>query len=505
MSDFTFFWLLLFASIVAMAGRFIKLPYTITLVLAGLLVGYLNLLPNVRLEPQVLFAVFLPPLLFESGIHIHFPSLLKQWRIIVTLAIFGTLVSTAAVGYATSCLIGLPLLAALLFGAIISPTDPISVMSMFKSLGVNERLAMIVEAESLFNDGVAIVLFAMIQGFIASGNLSFNQIFFSFIATVLGGAGVGVLVGGVASRITREFDDHLLEITLTTVVAYGSYLAAEHIHVSGVIAVVAASLVAGNYGMTRGMSTTSRLAVLSFWEYVAFAVNSMVFLLIGIEMGNVPLNVNLLSVSIVICVVLAARAVSVYGLTALLNYAGNPVPMAWQHVLVWGGLRGALSMAMVLGLGSSLPERDLLITLAFGVVLFTLLGQGLTIAPLIHRLKLSSGTQSDSEYDLLQAEHISLTAAIADLENHAFRGKINAAVYRKNAEELVARRAMIEERFEEILLANPEMAGEEQRKMQAMIAVAQKSALIEAARSGYIEKKTADHLIRRLEPHITEK
>lgn len=325
MSNFiTFFWLMLFASVVAMLGRFVKLPYAIALVLAGLLVGYLGLLPNVHLEPHVLFAIFLPPLLFEAGINIHFRPLHRQWAPIVVLAVFGTIISTVIVGYAIHYLIGLSLIVALLFGAVISPTDPISVLAMFKKLGIPARLVLIVEAESLFNDGVAVVLFAMIQTMIVSGNFSISQTVLNFATTVLGGAGAGIIIASISSRLTREFDDHLLEITLTTIVAYGSYLAAEHLHVSGVIAVVAASLVVGNYGMTQGMSSASRLAVLSFWEYAVFAVKSMVFLLIGIEIVNVSVSASFSAIAIAVFAVLAARAMSIYSLATLLNLWVKP-------------------------------------------------------------------------------------------------------------------------------------------------------------------------------------
>ena len=144
MHSFSFFWLMLLASVVTMLGRFIKIPYTIALVLTGLVVGYFGLLPGVYLEPQILFAIFLPPLLFEAGINIHFQSLQRQWKIISILAVFGTIISTVLVGYGMHYFLGLPVIAALLFGAVISPTDPISVLALFKRLGVNERLSMIV-------------------------------------------------------------------------------------------------------------------------------------------------------------------------------------------------------------------------------------------------------------------------------------------------------------------------------------------------------------------------
>lgn len=389
MNEYAFFWLMLFASVVAIVVRFIKLPYTIALVLAGLLVGQVGLLPSVHLEPHILFAVFLPPLLFEAGINIHIKPLARNWIIILVLAIFGTVASAFVMGYAVSWLLGMPLMVALLFGAIVSPTDPISVLAMFKQMGVNSRLSLIVEAESLFNDGVAVVLFGVLQAVILTGNFSIGHAAMSFVLNILGGSAVGALIGWVGSKATMYFEDHLLEITMTTIVAYGAYIGAESLHVSGVISVVAASLVVGNLGIAKGMTESSQLAVQSFWEYAAFAVNSVVFLIMGIEVARTPAHTGVATILTVIAIVVGARALSVYGISAFLRMSPKTaIPVAWQHVLVWGGLRGALSMAMVLGLGSTIPDSRILVTLTFGVVLFSTFGQGLTIEQLVKRLGL---------------------------------------------------------------------------------------------------------------------
>ncbi len=387
--NLSFFWLMLLATMVAMLGRFIRIPYTIALVFTGLAVGFLGLLPGVHLNPHLLFAIFLPPILFDAGININLSLLKKQWLAISVFAILGTIISTLVIGWAVHYFIGLPLLVALLFGAIISPTDPISVLAIFKSLGIDEQLSNLIEAESLFNDGIAVVLFIIMQQLLQSGGVSVFEGGLAFIKTVLGGAMIGLLIGTLASRITSKYDDHLLEIMLTTVVAFGAYLAAEQFHVSGVFAVVSASVVVGNYGMVQGMSTNSRMAVLSFWEYIAFAVNSVVFLLVGLEESSISLGSTLIPIAVAIVSVLLGRAVSVYGLSPLLSMAGKEIPMSWRHIQVWSSLRGALSMAMVIGLAPTTPYRSLLITLTFAVVLFSLVGQGLSIKALVQKLGLS--------------------------------------------------------------------------------------------------------------------
>ena len=499
MHSLSFFWLMLIASMVAMIGRFIKIPYTVALVLTGLVVGYFGLLPGVYLEPHTLFAIFLPPLLFEAGINIHFRPLQLQWKIISVLAVLGTMISTMVVGYGMHFFLGLPILVALLFGAMISPTDPISVLALFKRLGINERLSTIVEAESLFNDGIAVVLFVVIQDVILTNTFSLSQSIVSFFVTVLGGGIIGILIGAIASRITKEFDDHLLEITLTTVVAYGSYLAAEGVQVSGVIAVVAASLVVGNYGLPQGMTPASRMAVLSFWEYAAFAVNSMVFLLVGLEIANIPVISNINAVFIAAGVVLAGRATSIYSLSALVSAFGQFVPVSWRHVLVWSGLRGALSMAMVLGISTVMPERDILIQLIFGVVFFSLLGQGLTIESLVEKLGLSNKQYDLAEYQQLLGENMSLRVAVEELDHSVKQGALSQSTRDQMVQRLTIRQQEIEEDIAKLHMSDEIIAADEIKKAECLVLLAQKTAFQNAARSGAMDWSVAAKLISKLE------
>lgn len=388
--------LILLATIVAMVADRLRLPYALALVVCGLVVGATGLLPQAVLDPATLFTLMLPPLLFDAAIQLNADALRRDAKPIATYAVAGTLVVTGVVGALVHLALGLPLATALLFGALIAPTDPISVIAVLKRLGVGHRLAMVVEAESLFNDGVAVVLFTVLLGVATGAAISPAGVVGQFIAVLLGGVGVGGAIGWAASRATGYFDDHLLEVMLTTVVAFGAYLAAEALHVSGVMAVVAAGLVVGNIGMRDGMTPRSRLAVNAFWEYAAFMVNSIVFLLIGLEAMAIRWWERPGLVAGGIIIVLVARAVAVYGLAPALRLAGSPVPMAWQHLLFWGGLRGALSMALVLGLPATVPGRDQLVALTFGYVLFSLLVQGTTVGRLVRRLGLA-GAPADGE------------------------------------------------------------------------------------------------------------
>jgi len=273
---------------------------------------------------------------------------------------------------------------------VVAATDPISVLSIFKQQNVDGRLSTLVEGESLFNDGTAVVLFRLLLASVIAGSTASPVgTLFSFVIVVAGGLLIGLLIGFLACKVTSLFDDHLLETMLTTIVAYGSYLLSESIGVSGVIAVVVAGMVFGNFGSRTGMSATTRIAVDSFWEYAAFAVNSLVFLLIGLQVKLDLLLKYSPIIGVGILAVLVSRAVIVYGLCPLLSSKKNPLPYSWRHVLFWGGLRGSLSMAMALSLPNNFPMRETVVISTFGIVLFTLLIPGLSVEPLIKRLRLT--------------------------------------------------------------------------------------------------------------------
>jgi CPA1 family monovalent cation:H+ antiporter len=232
---------------------------------------------------------------------------------------------------------------ALLFGAIISATDPISVIAIFRDLRMERRLSVIIEGESLLNDGTAAALFQILLAGVIAGHLALTTGIVQFIFAVLGGAVLGIVLGYVASRITGKINDPEVEITLTTVVAYASYLLAYQLHLSGIIATAAAGLIVGNLGAKNCMTPESRSAVESFWAYVAFAMNSLVFLLIGLEVHIDALLRSWRPVLFAVGAVLLGRALSVYLLVPVSNLMGEKIPGRWQQVIVWGGLRGALS------------------------------------------------------------------------------------------------------------------------------------------------------------------
>ncbi|RMF27768.1 MAG: Na+/H+ antiporter [Chloroflexi bacterium] len=367
-----------------LAGR-LRLPYTVSLVLVGLLIAFLQPFA-VEVTPELILFIFVPPLIFEAAFHLDFRLLRSAITPVLTLAVPGVLLSTLLIGGLVSLGTGLPLTTTAVFGALIAATDPVAVVALFRALGVPHRLAVVVEGESLFNDGTAIVIFQIALAAALSGVFDPLVGLLDFLRIALGGVAIGLILGWLVAQFIARVDDRFIVSTLTTLLAYGAYLAAERMHVSGVLAVVVAGLLSGNMGLVNA-SPTSKVMLFNLWEYLAFLANSLVFLLIGINVDLQHLWLNLRPIAIAVVAVLIGRAVVVYGLTWIVHLGrkSSPLPLVWRHVLFWGGLRGAISLALALSLPMTLAQREVLESMAFGVVLFTLLAQGTTIRFLLKR------------------------------------------------------------------------------------------------------------------------
>jgi CPA1 family monovalent cation:H+ antiporter len=385
------------ATAVAIAARRLKIPYTVALVLAGLGLGATRLIQGVHLTRELLYSVFLPGLIFEAAYHLKFAEFRANARAIFALGVPGVIVAIGATAMLlltsstfSQVASGFGWSHALVFAAIVAATDPIAVVALFKTLGAPPRLALLLEAESLVNDGTAIVVTSIVYTVVRGGSLTPGGGVLEFIEVVGLGVVLGVVVGFAASRVIESVDDPMIEITVTTIAAYGGFVAAEALHASGVIATVTIGMVCGSFAAPRGMSPESRIAVESFWRYLAFALNSLVFLLIGLEVHASHLFADWRPILLAFVAVVAGRALVVFLATAILRRTREAIPWRWGVVLTWGGLRGALSMVLALALDPEFPHREIIVTMTFGVVLLSIVVQGITTEPLLRALGLIS-------------------------------------------------------------------------------------------------------------------
>ena len=380
--------LLLVACLIAMLSRRLGLPYIVGLVVAGFGIA---LLPNAPALPRsrgLIFNVLLPPLVFEAALQLEWKRFRGELPLTLTLAFGGVAIAAAVVAAGVHYAAGWSWIGAAMFGMLIAATDPVSVIAAFREMRAEKRLSMVVESESLLNDGVAAVGFAMLTAIAAGMAPSTASVIPQFLWTLGGGLLVGLAVSGVILLIVGRTDDPLVEITLTTIAAYASFLIAEELHASGIISALAAGLVVGNLGWGAALSEEGKTRVQYAWEYFAFLANSLVFILIGLNTASLPLR-QLGSVgAVAIVLVLLGRAVSIYPLAALFGGSRWKLPPAYQHTLFWGGLRGALALALALAVPATVPEKTAIIVTAFVVVAFSILVQGLTMPWLINRFGL---------------------------------------------------------------------------------------------------------------------
>ncbi len=396
---------------VALLSRRLRLPYTLALVVVGLAIGFSPLLPNLSLSPDVVVFLFLPALLFEGAWNVEIERLTTDWLLVVLLAVPGLGLSLLIVAAFVHVGMGFSWLLALLLGAMISPTDPVAVLTLFRQLHMSDRLRTIVEGESLFNDGVGAAVFELVLGLLlaslghtsalheTSGWLMVLRVLW----VMIGGFALGIGIGIIVARLLPLVDDHLIEMTITVSVAYGVYVLGVALHTSGLLAVVGAGLVLGSYGRRTG-SHWAHDAAHDVWEFIGYVANSLLFLLLGVQIGESSLFQAALGIGWALAGVVIGRAGMIYTLAPLhdafarwLNYKhpsssqrhliARPVPLLthWRPILLLSGLRGALSIALVLSLPANFPQRGLLENIVYGIVLITLLGQGIGLRVVLPR------------------------------------------------------------------------------------------------------------------------
>lgn len=380
--------LLFISALVAMLTRRLRMPYTVGLVLAGMGLYFSHVYIKWHLTKDLIFSVFLPPLVFEAALFINWREFKRDFPVVSLLASAGVLLAAAVTAAGMHFAFNWDWGSAVVFGVLIAATDPVSVIATFKEARVHGRLRLLIEAESLLNDGTAAVAFVAVLGVLAGAHSDFVSITGTLLLTMIGGALIGAIVAAGFMLLAGRTPDYLVEITFTTLAAYGSFFVAEHFHLSGVLAALTAGLVVGNFRSSALITDAGRHALEPFWEYVAFIANSLIFLLIGAQEAQQHFKELWLPVVVAILLVTLGRAVAIYPLCAVFSRSRLKVDARHQHVLFWGGLRGALALALALALPNDLPQHDSVVTLTFAVVAFSVFAQGLTIKPLLRWLNL---------------------------------------------------------------------------------------------------------------------
>jgi len=470
-----------------------NIPYTLLLLLVGLGLAVVDV-RLVNLSPELILFIFLPPLLFEAAWNIKWSRLKSDFLPIILYAILGVVICVLGLVFGLQQFAGASLATALLVGASLSATDPVSVTALFRELGVDKRLTTLMEGESLFNDGVAVVAFNLLLG-IALGLEQFEASLTIARFGIFVGVGIalGSLIGFGISFLTQRFDIPLVEQSLTLVSAYGTYIVAEELGGSGVIAVVTTGLILGNFGSRIGMNPRTRLVVSEFWEFLAFFVNSIVFLLIGDQVRFAALIENSETIFVAIAIMLFARAVSVYGLGSISNLItkGENISMEGQTVLWWGGLRGSVSVALALSVPESLAQREEIIAVVFGVMLFTLLVQGLTTQPLLSFLNLLGDQPTRQRYTQLIAHRVALNRVLDRLRELIERQEVDEEFARYQIALVEGQLEELQEDLVKLQRSNPELLTYAAEQIRDELLAIESDTYAEFIRAGQLKDELA--------------
>ena len=520
--------ILVVACVMALLAKRLKLPYTVLLVVAGLAVSLLlemegakslrGQLEKIKLEPDLLLQLFLPILLFEAAFHVNFQHFMRNWRPILFLAIpgviIGMLISTAVfVPLAQQIRPEMVWQVGLLIAAMLAATDPISVVALFKEFSVSKRLGIIIEGESLINDGIAVVLFGVVIKITADslgltipaigdvgGKVQALHVLVVFLWEVGVGALIGLVIGFGISELTSKVNDHLIEVALTVIAAYGANVGATQAHASGVIAVVVCGMMIGNVGAKRGMSPTTREAVFSFWEFAAFLANSFVFILIGLEINLSGLWNDAGLIWIFFVTMIVVRLVVVFGVHGLVRREDLRLEKPWLPVITWAGLRGSLSMVLAMMLivtvtGKS-ETRDTILNIVYGVVLLSILLQGTTIEWLMKRVGLIVETREELEYEMALARRQAIRALSDDLEKSEKMGNISNETFTILHDRLLARRTANDTRMAQMLKDMPSLNDIELKMEAAQLRALEKQVYRDIEKEGDIDYESMESLVR---------
>jgi monovalent cation:H+ antiporter, CPA1 family len=361
-------------------------PYPVLLAAGGIVIG---LVPGVHLPPvsaDLILLAFVPGLVFEASLSLDLPELWRRVVPISLLATVGVFLTVVVIGSLAHLGLGLDWASSVVLGAIVSTTDPIAVVNLLRQVGAPAGLKAILEGESLFNDGTGVAIFSAVVGTILTGHPSTSDAVLRFAFVTGAGAAIGIAAGAAAVVLLRRVGEAELEIMITLVVAYGSYLAADVVHASGVVSVVAAGIVVARFAGRTGRLKGTQL--IGFWNLLAFLLNAMLFLMVGIALPTT----RLLSVAGVALgaylIMFAARALPVYALLGVADVRGSSIPWSWRHMTFWGGIRGALSVALALSVATYPGIDPNVSVLAYGMVVLSLLVQGGLLLPVANLLGL---------------------------------------------------------------------------------------------------------------------
>lgn len=492
--------LLLVATMVGVAAQRWRIPYSTALVLAGTAIGFGGLMPALHLDAHIILSLFLPILVFGAAIETDATHLRENARPVALLATVGLVAITGLTGALLHWLLALDWSLALLLGTMLSFADTVSVLAIFRNLRMPKRLAIIIEGESLLNDGTALVLYHVVLAIVLSGQVHVRQAVAEFFLVSLGGIVIGAGLGYLASQAVSQTKDHLVEILLTTALALGAFTLAEWLHASGVMATVIAGLVVGNYGWRRSLSPSSQIALGSFWEYAGFGVNSAVFLMLGLSADLRHIGDYFVPILLCLVAIHGGRLVAVYGGHWMLRrWARQPLPLSWQHVLVWGNMKGSLSVALALALPAAVPQREFLVTLIFGVVLISLVTQGLSLGHLIGVWRVSEPAGAKALFEEAQVRLIAARAAQEELLHLQRAGILSTSSYERLRARYQVVVASAEKRLRTLGGQHPEfwdhsLAETRQRLMQV-----EKSAVLAARRERLISDEAAQHYIEEVD------
>ena len=488
--------------LVALAVRRIRLPYTVALVVAGLVLAVRGGM-HLELTPGLVLGLFVPPLIFEAAFHLQLKDLKADLTPIVAMAVPGVLLSTGIIAAVLVIAGVLPLPAALIFGALISATDPVAVVATFRSVGAPKRLMTLVEGESLFNDGTAVVIFHIMLALALEGTINPLEGIVDFFRVSVGGLLIGGVLGYAVAKLIEQVDDYLIEVTLTTILAYGSFILAEHFHFSGVLAVVVAGLVNGNIG-PRGMTPSTKMVLFTVWEYIAFLANSFIFILLGISVEWEQLRTFLVPSLIAVAAVLGGRFIVVYLLAGVVRLFRHEVPAPFLLVMSWGGLRGAISVALALSLPAAIDNRPQLLAMTFAVVLFTILVQAISISGLLSRLGLTQGAKQPTEYERIQGQLLAIRSSISYIERLYRDGALIPAAYTTVKAELTAREEHVSGQIDELLADQPDLRDQIVSLARIEALRAERTALDELSREGILGEEALIELQAELDEALYE-